>query len=606
MVAARRPTCSPRCGSPRARRRAAAARAAVRDARRPAPARPTRWRRSTTRPSTATACAPHGDRQLIMLGYSDSGKDSGFVSSQWALHVAQERLAAQAAEHGLELELFHGRGGSPSRGGGRTHRAILAQPRGSLHGPHPDHRAGRDGLRPLRRPGARRALARADAVRRAARLGARAAAGAGGVARGDGADGRALARALPRRSSTRTRTSRASSSRSTPIDRADRAQHRLAPVEAQPRAGSRRCARSRGCSRGRRTGCCCRRGTARARRSRRGRSSSSARWRRGWPFFQQPALDARDGALQDRPRRRGALPAARRAGAARALLAGHRARARPASSRRLLEITGARALLDDAPALQRRLSHRNPWIDPLSHLQVELLARARAGRRRRARAAAGDDHRDRGRACATRAEGDPDARPAEPVDRTAGPVKIRPPVGRGTPRAPVPSRRMDPPPRSPRRRAPLTGALLSLYVGLRGGAWAVGALERAVARRGARRDSRPAATIPARVRAQPRQVAARPRVAPSLERLRRSRAVDAAAVPPRAGARAGSRAARRAATRGAARGARPARPGRACRTRLVPTASATTSTRRSGHHSAISCQHRHAEHAARPFERAAR
>ena len=114
-----------------------------------------------------------------MLGYSDSGKDSGFVSSQWALHVAQERLAAQAAEAGLELELFHGRGGSPSRGGGRTHRAILAQPRGSLRGPDPDHRAGRGHLRPLRRPRARRALARADAVRGAAGLGARAAAGAG-------------------------------------------------------------------------------------------------------------------------------------------------------------------------------------------------------------------------------------------------------------------------------------------------------------------------------------------------------------------------------------------------------------------------------------------
>jgi phosphoenolpyruvate carboxylase len=75
-----------------------------------------------------------GDRQTIMLGYSDSGKDSGFVSSQWALHVAQERLAAQAAEAGLEQELFNGRGGSPSRGGGRTHQAILAQPRGSLRG----------------------------------------------------------------------------------------------------------------------------------------------------------------------------------------------------------------------------------------------------------------------------------------------------------------------------------------------------------------------------------------------------------------------------------------------------------------------------------------
>ena len=47
---------------------------------------------------------------------------------------------------------------------------------------------------------------------------------------------------------------------------------------------------------------------------------------------------------------------------------------------RLLEITGAPSLLDDSPALRERLSHRNPWIDPLSHLQVELLERARGGR----------------------------------------------------------------------------------------------------------------------------------------------------------------------------------------------------------------------------------
>jgi phosphoenolpyruvate carboxylase len=87
------------------------------------------------------ACEPYraalreqGDRQTVMLGYSDSGKDSGYVASQWALYEAQERLAAQADEHGLVLELFHGRGGSPSRGGARTYRAILAQPRGSVRG----------------------------------------------------------------------------------------------------------------------------------------------------------------------------------------------------------------------------------------------------------------------------------------------------------------------------------------------------------------------------------------------------------------------------------------------------------------------------------------
>src|SRR5215218_7277687 len=90
---------------------------------------------------TLYACAPyrdalrwHGDRQCVMLGYSDSGKDSGFLSSQWALHRAQERLAWQAGERGLALELFHGRGGSTSRGGGRSYQAIRAQPFGTVHG----------------------------------------------------------------------------------------------------------------------------------------------------------------------------------------------------------------------------------------------------------------------------------------------------------------------------------------------------------------------------------------------------------------------------------------------------------------------------------------
>ena len=69
-----------------------------------------------------------------MVGYCDSGKDTGFVASQWALYNAQEQLAAQAAEAGVPLELFHGRGGSPSRGGGRTYRAILAQPEGTVEG----------------------------------------------------------------------------------------------------------------------------------------------------------------------------------------------------------------------------------------------------------------------------------------------------------------------------------------------------------------------------------------------------------------------------------------------------------------------------------------
>src|SRR3954462_12026911 len=87
------------------------------------------------------ACEPYrqhlhtqANRQTVMVGYSDSGKDTGYVASQWALYNAQERLSAQADEAGILLELFHGRGGSPSRGGGRTYQAILAQPEGSVQG----------------------------------------------------------------------------------------------------------------------------------------------------------------------------------------------------------------------------------------------------------------------------------------------------------------------------------------------------------------------------------------------------------------------------------------------------------------------------------------
>ncbi|MCW3006878.1 MAG: Phosphoenolpyruvate carboxylase [Solirubrobacterales bacterium] len=73
-------------------------------------------------------------RQEIMLGYSDSAKDGGFVASQWELFTAQERLTASADTHDIDLRFFHGRGGSTSRGGAPAHRAILAQPHGSIRG----------------------------------------------------------------------------------------------------------------------------------------------------------------------------------------------------------------------------------------------------------------------------------------------------------------------------------------------------------------------------------------------------------------------------------------------------------------------------------------
>ncbi|MBR59350.1 MAG: phosphoenolpyruvate carboxylase [Myxococcales bacterium] len=75
-----------------------------------------------------------GDHQVIMLGYSDSNKDSGFVASRWALYQAQIGLSETCRDAKIGNTLFHGRGGTVSRGGGKTRDAVLASPPGTVGG----------------------------------------------------------------------------------------------------------------------------------------------------------------------------------------------------------------------------------------------------------------------------------------------------------------------------------------------------------------------------------------------------------------------------------------------------------------------------------------
>ena len=75
-----------------------------------------------------------GGRQTVMLGYSDSAKDGGILASRWALQRTQAELLELSQQAGVRIVFFHGRGGSVSRGGGKTERAIIAAPRGTVDG----------------------------------------------------------------------------------------------------------------------------------------------------------------------------------------------------------------------------------------------------------------------------------------------------------------------------------------------------------------------------------------------------------------------------------------------------------------------------------------
>jgi len=97
-------------------------------------AAPEIFREMLTAPAYREYLRGQGNHQVIMLGYSDSTKDGGYLSSCWSLHEAQQTLIEVANEFGIEVTFFHGRGGSLGRGGGPAARSILSLPHGTFRG----------------------------------------------------------------------------------------------------------------------------------------------------------------------------------------------------------------------------------------------------------------------------------------------------------------------------------------------------------------------------------------------------------------------------------------------------------------------------------------
>src|SRR5262245_21376436 len=323
--------------------------------------------------------AAGGGEQMVMIGYSDSNKDAGYLASNWALYRAQEAIASTCAAHGVGLTIFHGRGSSVARGGGPAGRAILAQPPGTVHGRFRLTEQGETiASRYAERDLAHRHL---EQIVSAVLL-----ASADPHARGAPA---AWIAAMTGMASTASDAYRALVERTPGFLDFWRA---ATPIEeiARLRLGSRPAARRGGAlthtdvraipwvfswmqSRFNLPGWYGL-GSALA-------SAEPARLREmyaGWPFF-RALLDNAEMSLLKADMGIAALysdlvPDARLRADVFARIRDEYARTRDA----VLDATGHAELMDGEPVLQRSIHLRNPYLDPLNYLQVEMLRRLRA------------------------------------------------------------------------------------------------------------------------------------------------------------------------------------------------------------------------------------
>ena len=334
--------------------------------------------------------AARGNRQVVMLGYSDSAKDGGIIASRWALQQTQLQLTRLAEESGVRIAFFHGRGGSISRGGGKTSRAVVAAPRGSVDGAlrlteqgEVIHR--KYGIRAI----ALRNLEQATGAVLRATLRPRPADDrearwrdiAGELAR----DARAHYRALVHDHPDFPAYFRAA----TPIDVIERLRIGSRPSKrAGPQAGveSLRAIPWVFSWSQNRCGLTAWYGVGTALATARGRHGDAvlAEMARDWPFFAtlvddvEMVLAKSDPAIFERySRLASALPQGDLHARLHPLIAGEFDRTRDA----ILAIKGQAGLLENDARLRQSIRLRNPYVDPISLLQVDLLARWREGGR---------------------------------------------------------------------------------------------------------------------------------------------------------------------------------------------------------------------------------